>query len=385
MALSAFAVVCNAQEAYKITGNTQGFSDGATVRLTLAATHENKPQTLAEGVIQNNAFTLTGTLEEPRLCMIRIDDKNKYGVNSFMIKDGNITVNIVQGDSNHGGYVMFKKFTVEGSDIDKEFRKRAGFRDTLDSIYNDYNNRGKEIRDKVNAAKRSGNAEEVKRLQSTDAYKTFEQDDLNFFNLVEKTMFEEFKKNGDSFWGPLLVLYNINYFTPNDPKFTSLYEGFSDEAKNSFYGKLLKKQIYVEGLAGKANPGFSLPDRDDKVKSFTELSKGKKLVLIDFWASWCNPCRKSIPQLKEIYKDLASKGLEIISVSIDKKKADWVKALDAEQLPWPCVLDTQDVFGSKYNGRAVPTFVLVDANGIVISDMLGVGDLRAKISSLLSK
>ncbi len=385
MALSALTIACNAQKTYQITGNTQGFSDGATVRLTLAATHEDNPQTLAEGVIQNNTFTLTGSLEEPRLCMIRIDDNNKYGVRNFMIKDGNITLTIVQSNSELGGYVSFKEFNVEGSDIDKEYRKRAGFRDTLDSIYNDYNNRGKEILDKVHAAKRSGNAEEVKRLQSTDAYKAFEKDDLDFFNLVEKTMFDEFKKNGESFWGPLLMLSNINYFTPNDPKFTSLYEGFSDEAKNSFYGKILKKQLYVEGLTGKANPGFSLPDRDDKVKSFTELSKGKKLVLIDFWASWCSPCRKSIPQLKEIYKDLSVKGLEIISVSIDKKKADWVKALDAEKLPWPCVLDTQDIFGEKYNGRAVPTFILVDSTGTVISDNLMIGDLRAMIESHLTK
>ncbi len=386
LACIAFVTPCKSQDSYKINGNAQGFTEGAKVTLKLAATHENAPKVIAETTIHNGTFKLSGTLDGPRLCTLTIIESNRqFGSDKLMVENKEMTVNIVPGVAERPGYTPFKSFNVCGSDLNKEFREKSAFRDRLDSVYTAYQDQGKEIMDKINAARDAGKAEEVEKLKNTEAYKTYKQADRNFFNLVEETMVSEFKKNGDSFWGPLLVLLNVNYFTPNDPKFTKLYEGFSEEAKNSFYGQVLKKQLFVEGLTNKANPGFALPDRDDNVKSYAELSKGKKVVLIDFWASWCNPCRKSIPQLKEIYKDLAGKGLEIISVSIDKKKADWVKALDVEQLPWPCLLDTQDVFGSKYNGRAVPTFVLVDANGMVISDTLRVNDLRAKIESHLSK
>ena len=106
-------------------------------------------------------------------------------------------------------------------------------------------------------------------------------------------------------------------------------------------------------------------------------------VLLDFWASWCGPCRKSIPFLKKMYQDLVDQGLEIISISIDKSNADWLKALDEEQLPWPCLIDTENVFAEKFDGRAIPMFILVDGNGIVVEDNLRDQALKNKIEELI--
>ena len=189
--------------------------------------------------------------------------------------------------------------------------------------------------------------------------------------------------NGDPFWGPLLLLNNRAYFSSNDTEAKELFNGFSEEAKNSFYGQALKKQIFPKTLKGKSVPEFSLPDRNEKVYSMKELSKGKKCVLIDFWASWCGPCRKSIPFLKKMYQDLVDQGLEIISISIDKSNADWLKALDEEQLPWPCLIDTENVFAEKFDGRAIPMFILVDENGIVVEDNLRDQALKNKIEELI--
>lgn len=91
----------------------------------------------------------------------------------------------------------------------------------------------------------------------------------------------------------------------------------------------------------------------------------------------------SIPFLKKMYQDLVDQGLEIISISIDKSNADWLKALDEEQLPWPCLIDTENVFAEKFDGRAIPMFILVDGNGIVVEDNLRDQALKNKIEELI--
>ena len=80
-------------------------------------------------------------------------------------------------------------------------------------------------------------------------------------------------------------------------------------------------------------PDFKVKDKSGKEVALSTLRQGKKYVLIDFWASWCNPCRKEIPNLKKLYAQYSEKGFEIVSISIDQKKADWEKALKEEGLP----------------------------------------------------
>ena len=87
--------------------------------------------------------------------------------------------------------------------------------------------------------------------------------------------------------------------------------------------------------------------------------------------------------MKEIYKEFSEKGLEIVSISIDKDKEDWLKAVEEEQFPWFSLWDTQNVFSDKFNGKAVPTFILVDEKGVVLDDTVMIQNLRQKIESVL--
>ena len=84
-----------------------------------------------------------------------------------------------------------------------------------------------------------------------------------------------------------------------------------------------------------------------------------------------------------MYQDIVDQGLEIISISIDKSNADWLKALDEEQLPWPCLIDTENFFAEKFDGRSIPMFILVDENGIVVEDNLRDQALKNKIEELI--
>ena len=108
---------------------------------------------------------------------------------------------------------------------------------------------------------------------------------------------------------------------------------------------------------------------------------GKRYTIIDFWASWCAPCRNEIPNLKKIYEKYSSEGLQIISISIDKNKEDWSKALEEEKFQWPQFIDNGD-FADIYNIRFVPAVFLVDENGILIDENIRGVALEDKIKNL---
>ena len=112
------------------------------------------------------------------------------------------------------------------------------------------------------------------------------------------------------------------------------------------------------------------------------LVERKKYLLIDFWASWCNPCRKEIPNLKKLYAQYSEKGFEIVSISIDKKKEEWEKALKEEQLAWPNFLDETGV-ASLYKVRLVPTTYLIDSEGVMIGENILGEELTNRLKELL--
>ena len=106
--------------------------------------------------------------------------------------------------------------------------------------------------------------------------------------------------------------------------------------------------------------------KDEAGKSYTleQLLKGKKYLLIDFWASWCAPCRKEIPNVKKNYEQYKNRGFEVVSISIDQNAAAWKKAVQQEQLKWPNFLSP--AVANQFKVRAVPTMYLIDANGVVL-------------------
>ena len=122
------------------------------------------------------------------------------------------------------------------------------------------------------------------------------------------------------------------------------------------------------------------------VVTFNEL-KGQYL-LIDFWASWCGPCRQENPVLVEVYKDYNDRGFEIVGVSLDESREKWVNAIVKDGLPWIHVSDLkywQNDVSSAYGVKAIPHTVLVDPEGIIIAKNLRGKELRNKLKNLFSE
>ena len=115
-----------------------------------------------------------------------------------------------------------------------------------------------------------------------------------------------------------------------------------------------------------------------------------KYVLIDFWSSWCGPCKASFPHMKEVYQKYRGDQFEIIGISIDEEKAAWLKELDKQQLPWLQVLDTKKVYVSGFGVTGVPTAFLISPDGKIMMkeigfDKNGNGEIEKRLKELFGK
>lgn len=168
-----------------------------------------------------------------------------------------------------------------------------------------------------------------------------------------------------------------------------LYNHLTKNVKESVAAKDFRD--YIQGLknssVGASVAAFTLPDPAGKDVDFKTL-KGK-YVLIDFWASWCYPCRKSFPHMREVYKKYKSDQFEIYSVSIDEDKNAWLKAVKEENNPWLQSLDTKNVSQKGFAVTAVPSTFLIDPQGKIIAkevgfDTNGEGEIEKKIKEIFS-
>ncbi|RYE42478.1 MAG: TlpA family protein disulfide reductase [Sphingobacteriales bacterium] len=128
---------------------------------------------------------------------------------------------------------------------------------------------------------------------------------------------------------------------------------------------------------------FTQKNEVGKVISLSDF-KGK-VVLIEFWASWCGPCRSENPNLVKQYQTYNSKGFEILSVSLDEVKENWLNAIEQDKLEWTHVSDLKgwnNEVGRLYGVRGVPASFLVDGDGKIIASGLRSEPLNEKLAQL---
>lgn len=154
---------------------------------------------------------------------------------------------------------------------------------------------------------------------------------------------------------------------------------------NSYYTFLsehLKKMKKVD--IGQKYTDFELPDPQGNMVKLSDIAD-EGVVLVDFWAAWCQPCRRANPGVVEIYNEFHEKGFDIIGVSLDRKREDWLKAIEDDGLTWHHVSDLkfwQSEAAKLYAVSAIPHTVLLH-NGIIVARNLEKEELRAKIMTLL--
>ncbi len=184
---------------------------------------------------------------------------------------------------------------------------------------------------------------------------------------------------------------SIMAIQPLDPEkygevFKALDEGlqkkYAGNQSVAMFHDMVAKMFSMK--SGETAPEINLPDPNGKNIALSSL-KGK-VVLIDFWASWCGPCRREMPNVKAAYEKFKSKGFEIYGVSLDRERNDWVEAIKKDGITWPQVSDLKFwdcVAAKQYNVQGIPFTVLLNREGKIIAKNLRGPELEAKLAEVL--
>ncbi len=226
----------------------------------------------------------------------------------------------------------------------------------------------------------------AKETKDTVAMKTF-SDALDAEQNALPVFIKDFAlKNGKSVVSPYLVLSNAWAFTLADLQ--QINKAMDPSIANSSYvKKLAEREVILANVEpGKPAPDFTMNDSTGKPIALSSF-RGR-IVLVDFWASWCGPCRAENPNVVAAYKKFNSKGFTVLGVSLDDDKAKWEAAVAKDGLTWTHVSDLvrwDNAAAKLYGVRSIPANFLIDKEGKIIESSLRGKDLMKKLEEVLGK
>ncbi len=326
------------EEGYSINGSVEGYPDNTVVDLL----NGNNRLPEATTKLINGKFSFIGKVVAPDFKLITFDKSQAYILlfldNSkidISVKKDELNKAIVTGSKSHDDFIVYSKIIApfepmfqQGANIDENAAKQC--------IY-------------------------------------------QLINFIEN--------NTSSFISPLAI-YRINQLNSDGDMMEELYSKLSKEVKSSPIGSYIGQQINdtKKDPLGKVVPDFEQTDVNGNmvnIKSF----RGK-YVLIDFWASWCGPCRGENPNVVNAYNKFKDKGFTVLGVSLDRSKEPWLEAIKHDGLTWTNVSDLNfwsNAVAKQFGIQSIPQNFLVDPSGVVIGKNLRGPALEAKLESIFNK
>jgi len=207
-----------------------------------------------------------------------------------------------------------------------------------------------------------------------------------FYNIVDIEL--AFAEKHPNSYVSLDILYNRSRINTYIDKVASIYNHLAEDLKQTPQGDIISERIEKKRqvMIGMKSIDFSMKDTNDQTINLSSL-KGK-YVLLDFWASWCGPCREEHPNLITIYDNYKNKNFTILSVSIDTDRGRWIRAIAKDKLVWAQVSDLKGDKGDvylKYGITSIPANFLIDPNGVVIAKDLRGDALKTELSKIFLK
>jgi peroxiredoxin len=316
-----------------------------------------------------------------------INDKGEFEFTNYSPKIG--FYRIKQNQQNFAMLVLDSadKVKVTGNlkDLGNTYKVEGSPETKLFMEYNEVA-KSRDIRlDSLNKAFQS--AMEGSKMDSVRMAELSRQFEAPYNAIVESSsqqMISKIKQN-NSMYSSIMAIQSLEPDKYADV-YRSLDEGLRKKYPNDqnviMFHEMVNKMLAT--AIGQPAPDINLPTPDGKYLSLSTL-KGK-IVLIDFWASWCGPCRKEMPNVVKAYAKYKSKGFEIYGVSLDRDKERWMEAINTDGITWPQVSDLrqwESVAARLYNVQGIPYTVLLDKEGRIIAKNLRGEELDRKLSEVL--
>lgn len=341
---------------YTIKGNLKNYKDS----VLYLAQQESAIPSFDTLKVTDGKFTFKGKADQPKFAQIITPDQ-RSGFPLFL-EPGTIEIN------GNADSMQYGKVTVSGTpnnaDLQKVMQIQEPFMQTMMAMQSQYMQ-----------ARMAGDTATTSGIEKT-------MDSLQ--NVISDKM-KSFVKEHPKSMVSILVLQTLGN-NMEASELEQLYSGLDTSVQHSQMGETIGSRLALEKKTsvGQMAPDFTMNDTDGKPVSLSSF-KGK-YVLVDFWASWCGPCRAENPNVVKVYNTFKNKDFTILGVSLDKTKEDWEKAIKDDHLNWNQVSDLQywdNAAAKLYGIQAIPANFLIDPSGKIIAKDLRGDALEQKLAEVI--
>ena len=354
MAMAALAMVAcqNKDNAYTITGTIEGVADNDSITLSLI--EGRRLVDLQKAPVVGGKFELKGVADSVQIAHIGMGNVSCL----FFLEPGDIKVDLklseisfALGTPNNNAY---EAFTSDMNALEEEYAEIA-----------------------ESAQNPELTEDQLKEIKAQMA--SFEE---KYYQAIKNSITD----NAGTEFG----LYNLrNYYNIYEPQeLTPILESYVAAFPTDAYLQQIKKQndITLETAAGMPFKDFEMADVDGNMHKLSEYIAANKVTLIDFWASWCSPCRAEMPAVKAAYEAYKDKGFGIVGISLDNNKGAWLSAINNLEMDWAHLSDLKGWHceGARlYGVNSIPATVLVAQDGTIIARNVRGEAIQQKLAEIL--
>lgn len=355
-----------AQEQLNLKGELNSSLNKKKIYLVHIADMQEK---IDSAEVLNGKFELNINLKQPSIAIIilnhdgsALESKTPKDISRFYIEPGNALLK---------GKDSVATAKISGLNILKENE--------------DFTAKTKVIEDKLTALNKEFlNLPEEDKNQESIA-KSFQKRFLTLLSERKEVLSAFIKANPQSY----ISLYSLNNDLAtedmNVPQIKELYDAISPFLKENTMAKVLEAKLEQAKVTGLGVDATDFEEKTTENISVKLSSYKGKYVLVDFWASWCGPCRQENPNLVQAFNKFKNKGFDILGVSIDTNKDAWKKAIKTDNLTWIQLLDTTKEIAELYSISSIPQNYLIDPSGKIIAKNLRGDALEEKLEEIFQQ